>query len=100
MSRKGFELNLVNFEPKENFYREISRWIDRMQANIPTDAIVKTKIQRNEEGFVCSCKINSTAQSFDAETRGSDEVEALISCFNQIKDDVDNWKKERFKESS
>lgn len=99
MITENVEYKFMGFDPESNVKNIIARVADALYDSAPSDSGIKFAVEKSQGIVKASCRIASQVGNFVAEATGKNPIHAIQRLEKRIKDQLDSWKMNRFKQA-
>ncbi len=94
------QLEIKGLNPDFNTKKFISVVAEKINLSAPSDSIIKLVIDKSKKAIRASCRVVSQTGVFFADAVGENPIKAIQLVENKIRDQLDEWKTHRFKQST
>ncbi len=100
MITENVECEFIGFDPEYEIKNYVAKVIDKLYNSAPSDSGIKLAFQKSHQLMKATCRIASQVGTFVAEAKGINPILTIQSLENQIKDQLESWKSNRFEKVS
>lgn len=96
MITENVECEFMGFDPEYKIKSLVAQVVDNLYYNAPSDSGIKLALQKSHGLVKATCRIASQVGPFVAEATGKNPISAIQRLENEIKNQLDSWKMNRF----
>jgi hypothetical protein len=89
------EFNFVDFEPSAGVVKRSMEKLHRIFGESPSDSSTRAILRKTRAGFEGSLQVRSAVGSFVANVAGEDPIEVLDNLSQNVRSQLQTWKKKR-----
>ena len=94
------KVSFEEFEPNHSNQRKLREYLIELEESSPSDASITAHFSKEDHNYTGSLKILSQKKDFLEENSSEDLSQLIDGLFIEIKEKIQKWKKNRFKNIS